>query len=295
MDADHFFIDFLIRIIVVPVNQSKFRIRFFPVTAVGIVGNIIITAAGVGSDIHIAPDHRFQSQLFTDFKNAGAVFANQDGTFGISVFPEIFSKAELCSFIHAQMYPVGGKGLFYGAKHFFNKCVDFFFSYLKDVSGVLNGFSKWPFQSIVKMGQCLDTRNKFNAESSCISIHLADLILAVAAAVSTEIRFVRYGVSFFGVKHQCVHSKLRHDANERFYFFYGKYGISGTVQHHPVSGKIYRFTFRGPGILQMMYCPVQSPIIMRRFLAGDMQVIAVSCDGKRSIFLKLYLNLQFLF
>ena len=234
MNADHFFIDFLIRVIVVPVNQSKFRIRFFPVTAVCIVGNIIITAAGVGSDIHIAPDHRFQPQLFADFKNAGTVFANQDGTFGISVFPEVFSKTELRSFVHAQMYPVGGKGLFYGAKHFFNKGVDFLFSYLKDVGGVLDGFSKRPFQSIVKMGQCLDTRNKFNAESSCISIHLADLILAVAATVGTEIRFIRYGVSLFGVEHQGVHSQFRHDTNKRFYLFYGKYCISGAVQHHSV-------------------------------------------------------------
>ena len=197
MNADHFFIDFLLRIIVVPVNQSEIRIRFFPVAAIGIVGEIVITAAGVGSDIHIAPDHRFQSQLFADFKNAGTVFANQDGTFGISVFPEVFSKAELCSFVHAKMYPVGGKGLFYGAKHFFNKGVDFFFPYLKNVGGVLNGFSKRPFQSIVKMGQCLDTRNKFNAECSCISIHLADLILAVAATVGTEIGFSRYFVGIF--------------------------------------------------------------------------------------------------
>ena len=234
MNADHFFIDFLIRVIVVPVNQSKFRIRFFPVTAVCIVGNIIITAAGVGSDIHIAPDHRFQPQLFADFKNAGTVFANQDRTFGISVFPEVFSKTELRSFVHAEMYPVGGKGLFYGAKHFFNEGVDFFFSYLKDVGGVFDGISERPFQGIVQVRQCLDTRYKFDAKSSRVSIHLADLILAVAAAVSTEIRFIRYGVSLFGVEHQGVHAQFCHDTNKRFYLFYGKYCISGAVQHHSI-------------------------------------------------------------
>ena len=234
MNADHFFIDFLLRIIVVPVNQSEIWIRFFPVAAIGIVGEIVITAAGVGSDIHIAPDHRLQSQLFADLENAGAVFADQNGTFGISVFPEIFSKTELCSFVHAEMYPVGGKGLFYGSKHFFNEGVDFLFSYLKDVGGVFDGISEWPFQGIVQVRQCLDTRYKFDAKSSRVSIHLADLILAVAAAVSTEIRFIRYGVSLFGVEHQGVHSQFRHDTNKRFYLFYGKYCISGAVQHHSI-------------------------------------------------------------
>ena len=45
----------------------------------------------------------------------------------------------------------------------------------------------------------------------------------------------------------------------------------------------------------MMYRPVQSAVIMRRFLADDLQVITVPRYGKRSIFLKLHLNLQFLF
>ena len=105
---------------------------------------------------------------------------------------------------------------------------------LHGFDGVFDGISERPFQGIVQVRQCLDTRYKFDAKSSRVSIHLADLILAVAAAVSTEIRFIRYGVSLFGVEHQGVHSQFRHDTNKRFYLFYGKYCISGAVQHHPV-------------------------------------------------------------
>ena len=200
MYIEHFFINFCVRIIIVPVYQTKFRSRFLPVTAIGVFRYFVVTFSGIGSDVHVTPDHRLQSQLATDFQNSRTVLFDQFRTVFIAIFFQIISQSKLHCLVHSQMDFSCMEAVFYCCQKLLNELISLFFSYLQNVRRIHNFLCFRPFQGIMKVRQCLNTWNQFYPKYLRIFIDLSDFFSAVSSSVNAKIRKLRHFIRVFCIK-----------------------------------------------------------------------------------------------
>ena len=222
-------VHFFLGLIVVPVDQADPGVHGGNGGGRGILLTVVVHA--VDLEVHVAPDHGFQTHGFADVQHPLQVAAHDVLGIFVAMVVQMGAQAHAVGFVHAQVYLFGAVGGAGSPDHLLQNDVGLLTVRLDDGLILPDVVVGRPAHDPVQMAQGLDAGTQLDAEKRGVIIQRLQFVIGVAAPLVAEVGLLRDLIGIFRVHHAQIQAHQRHFPQEHPKGLRLQNGIAGAVEH----------------------------------------------------------------